>query len=242
MKRIFITAITLLLTLVTATAASAGSDSPTPYEVTPTGIYLPEGDVFEAHGHVNVDYYAPGEQYRQQANVHFDPNNNHPGGQWIGESFLPWSALSIPDGSRIMWVQIHGYNEHFGEGGQKPITTGPKPDPSHETREREETGDWTPEPLCETWETEWTKTTWIISEERESTIVWSSEAQDWEEVWTDWEETDRQVIDTKTRTEQMDPNDTTCGLPPTGAPVAGLVGVALLLTVGGALAVRRAHR
>jgi len=116
----------LALVLAPAVASAGGSDAPTPYTVTEAGITLPDGDTFPASGHVNID--IDGERYR----IHFDPNNDQPGGKWIGKSSIPWSAFGVDSGC-VEWVQIHGYNEHFGEGGQDPVCFGdaePTPDPS----------------------------------------------------------------------------------------------------------------
>src|SRR5690625_1021894 len=126
-----------LLALSPAVAFAGGSDSPTPYEVTEAGVTLPTGSTFLAHGHVNVR--IDGQGY----GIHFDPNNNQPGGAWIGESFIPWSAFGVNSGC-VEWVQIHGFNEHFGEGGQDPVCFGnetPEPEPSPEPEpEPEEPG------------------------------------------------------------------------------------------------------
>src|SRR5690625_2842948 len=115
-----------LLAVSPAVAFAGGSDSPTPYEVTVEGVALPAGQVFPAHGHVNVRIDGVG------YGIHFDPNNDHPGGAWIGKSSIPWTAFGIESGC-VEWVQIHGFNEHFGEGGQDPVCFGdaePTPDPS----------------------------------------------------------------------------------------------------------------
>lgn len=115
------------LVIVGATHALAGgSDGSAPYTVDRHGITLPAGEVFPAHGHVNVRWTNPA----GSAGLHFDPNNNHPGGKWIGKSFIPWSALGVPKTACITWVQIHGYNAHFGEGGQDPVCLSKKPKPS----------------------------------------------------------------------------------------------------------------
>ena len=110
-------------------ALAAGSDGPTPYSVTVEGIRLPAGETFTDGGHVNV-------RTNQGARgIHFESLNNQPSGQWIGRSFLPWSAFGF-DTERLCvdWVQISLYNEHFGEGGQQPIGKGclvsPSPTPS----------------------------------------------------------------------------------------------------------------
>lgn len=109
-------------------AASGGSDGPTPYTVDERGVTLPEGKTFKAHGHVNIKYRVGDSEYSQ--GIHFDPNNNQPGGAWINQSNIPWSAFGVPNNGCITWVQVHGYNQHFGEGNQKPVCLGtPRPDP-----------------------------------------------------------------------------------------------------------------
>ena len=124
-----------------ASPAVAGSDSPTPYTVTAQGITFPAP--LEAHGHVNVRLTNGSSR-----GLHLDPNNGHPGAAWIGASFLPWSALGIT-GSCVAWVQVAGYNEHFGEGGQSPVCLAPTPAPTPEpswSAEPEPSVEPTPEP------------------------------------------------------------------------------------------------
>lgn len=127
MKKLFITLVAVAaLTLVGAPSAQAnGSDSPPPYDVTQYGVTLPDGATFQAHGHVNVKYtdYEGGNP--RSAGIHFDPNNGHPGGQWIGEQFIPWSAFGLSNDFCISWVQVHGYNQHWGEGKQKELCIPP---------------------------------------------------------------------------------------------------------------------
>lgn len=112
-------------------AHAGGSDSPTPYTVDAAGITLPAGEVFQAHGHVNVRTNLG------DAGIHFDPYNNQPGGAWIGKSHIPWSAFGFKTKKVcVTWVQLSQFNEHFGEGGQTPVgkgckpTSTPKPTPS----------------------------------------------------------------------------------------------------------------
>ena len=97
-------------------AHANGSDAPTPYTVDSQGVTLPAGTTFPAHGHVNINGSAGG------AGIHFDPNNGHPGGQWIGQSFIPWSAFGLECGDTVTWVQVSLYNEHYGEGGQPTVS------------------------------------------------------------------------------------------------------------------------
>lgn len=128
-------ATTLLLTPALAFAAPAaaapvalgGSDSPVPYTVSAQGLTLPNGDVFRNNGHVNIKYTVGGAQ--KSANIHFETQNNQPSGKYVGKKYLPWSALIRDASYCITWVQVSHYNEHFGEGGQKPVCTGDKPAP-----------------------------------------------------------------------------------------------------------------
>lgn len=225
----------LFLILTPATAMAGGSDSPTPYQVTTVGVHLPAGDTFQAHGHVNVRYFD-GDGIQQTSGIHFDPNNDHPGGQWIGESFIPWSAFGITEG-RIIWVQIHGYNQHFGEGGQKPVPVGPKPEPGEETREREDVAE-REVTQCPSEEAGYGTVTTIretfrVTEQRTSTIEW--DGTDWIETWGDWIETDREVTSTETVQvrEMTDAEYEACGLPATGAPLTAAAGMALVLVLAG---------
>lgn len=119
----------------TAAHATGGSDSPTPYTVSVQGVTLPEGQTFAAHGHVNYKTTL------RSGGMHFDPNNNQPGGAYIGKSFFP---IDLKPGECITWVQVHGFNEHFGEGKQEPVCApeAPPTDPPSE----EPTPDSTPEP------------------------------------------------------------------------------------------------
>src|SRR5690625_2774433 len=231
MRKTLTALVAALFLILTPTAALAGSDGATHYQVTTVGVPLPAGDTFQAHGHVNVRYFD-GDGIQRTAGVHFDPNNNHPGGAWIGESFIPWSAFGITEGSRITWVQVHGYNQHFGEGGQKPVPVGPKPEPGTETRvvedaeEREtfqcpseEAGYGTVTTLSVTVE---------ISEQRTSTIAW--DGADWVETWGEWTETAREDGHSETVQvrEMTDAEYAECGLPATGAPLTAAAGMAVV--------------
>jgi len=104
-------------------ANAAGSDAPTPYSVTAQGVQLPAGTTFEANGHVNYKTTL------RSGGVHFDPNNNQPGGAFIGQSFFP---ISLAPGECITWVQVSLYNEHFGEGNQAPVCAPPAEPPVEE--------------------------------------------------------------------------------------------------------------
>lgn len=132
MKKIFAMIIAMFVVALafSVPAQASGSDSPTPYTVNENGVTLPAGDTFKAHGHVNIRYVVNGDHTEKSKGIHFDPNNNHPGGAWIGESTIPWSAFDIkPKRFCVTWVQVHGYNQHFGGGGQEPVCVGGKKPP-----------------------------------------------------------------------------------------------------------------
>ncbi|HWV79170.1 MAG TPA: LPXTG cell wall anchor domain-containing protein [Isoptericola sp.] len=105
-------------------AAAGGSDDAVPYTVGADGLTLPAGDTFREGGHVNIRYTAA-EAPEGSANIHFETLNHQPSGAYVGTSFVPWSALlgHVPAGLCITWVQVEGYDEHFGEGGQAPVCT-----------------------------------------------------------------------------------------------------------------------
>ncbi|MBD7918524.1 hypothetical protein H9657_09575 [Cellulomonas sp. Sa3CUA2] len=120
-------AVLTTLTLVgAATAASAGSDAPTPYLVTRAGVELPAGASFPVHGHVNVVFTsALGTASR---NVHIEgPGTRF--GDLAGTSALTWERAGLPPDACVTWVQVGGYDEHFGEGGQAPVCRTDTPAP-----------------------------------------------------------------------------------------------------------------
>lgn len=141
----------MLLALLVGPASAAGSDSPTPYTVDATGITLPDGHMFSDSGHVNV------KTDEGDVSMHFEgkcitrtdaecAGKRHADAQFIGKSFIPWSAFGLPEYFCVLWVQIHGFNEHFGEGGQEPVCmvgAVPSPSPSPEPSPLPST---TPEP------------------------------------------------------------------------------------------------
>lgn len=130
---------------VASPAYAGGSDSPTPYSVTTEGITLPSGSVFEDNGHVNI------KTDQGPRNMHFEgkcvnrtdaecAGKRHDDAQYIGKSFIPWSAFGLSGKFCVTWVQINKYNEHFGEGGQPPICIGEpcvthSPEPTEEPTE-----------------------------------------------------------------------------------------------------------
>lgn len=124
MRRLLsITVSTLAVVALIAGPVAAGSDSPTPYTVTAEGLSFPRP--LAAHDHVNVRLTDG-----RTGHLHLDPNNGHPGARWIGAAFLPWSAVGVTDGC-VEWVQVAGYDEHHGEGGQAPVCVGaPSPSPT----------------------------------------------------------------------------------------------------------------
>ncbi len=116
-----------LLLLASAAGASAGgSDAPVPYDVSADALTLPAGDSFQVHDHVNVRYTHQGRT--GYANIHVEPGRSSVA--LVGQHSVRWQTIGVPQGSCIEWVQVSGYDEHFGEGGQKPVChTTCKPNP-----------------------------------------------------------------------------------------------------------------
>jgi hypothetical protein len=121
-------AASLSLVGVAGSATASGSDSATPYTVDATGITLPSGSVFTDHQEINIHSTPNG------TNIHFEAKcisrtdaecagDPHSLAQYIGKSFLPWSAFHLTGSFCVSWVQVGGYNQHFGEGGQSPVCT-----------------------------------------------------------------------------------------------------------------------
>lgn len=111
-----------------------------PYSVSSEGVTLTSG-TFPAHGHVNW------RTTRGSGGIHFDPNNNQPGGAYIGKTFLP---IPLAEGECITWVQYSETNYHYGENGEelvcRPVAT-PEPTPTPTpTPAPTETPSPTPEP------------------------------------------------------------------------------------------------
>jgi len=164
MRRIIIGVVAAVAALLTFAGPSyAGSDSPTPYTVSIDGIHLPQGQVFPDNGHINVR--SGGVTY----NVHFEgkcvtrtdaecAGARHDTAQYIGEGFIPWTVILGSDVKKpwcVDWVQLSGFNEHFGEGGQSPVGTGcatPEPEPTLPPLPADEvvTGGWLFEVTCDT--------------------------------------------------------------------------------------------
>lgn len=111
----------LLLVLSASPALADGSDAPTPYTVSASGLRLPTGDSFPDAGHVNIEYTADGRD--RWAGIHFDSLNGQGSGAYIGQAYLSWDVLVPEEDYCITWVQVGHYNEHFGEGGQEPVCT-----------------------------------------------------------------------------------------------------------------------
>lgn len=168
-----------------------GSDSPTPYTVTVDGVQLPDGDTFQAHGHINWRTTLT------TGGMHFDPNNNQPGGVYIGESFFP---INLQPGECITWVQISNYNEHFGEGGQDPIcapeeeTPPPKPEqPQTRVGDEQRTSD----PVCVI-PLDGTQISYLENRIWSQEWEWNEDIWDWtlgKRVYGDWELADTIITD-----------------------------------------------
>lgn len=116
---------TAILAATPAIAFAGGSDDPTPYTVTAGGVTLPTGTAYVDGGHVNYRATTLDGTGSRSFGTHFESLNNQPSGRYIGTSFYDFSdaATAFPDGYCVTWVQVAEYNEHFGEGGQKPVCT-----------------------------------------------------------------------------------------------------------------------
>src|SRR5690625_1740903 len=254
MRKTLTALIAALFLILTPAAAFASSDGPLTYDVTTVGIQLRGDDTFRDNGHINTRFFGP-DGIQRTVNVHFEgkcvdradaecAGTRHEHAQYIGESFMPWSAMGIQDGSRVTWVQISHHSAHFGEGGQKPVRVGPKPEPGTETREREDVAE-REVPQCPTEEAGYGTVTTIretfrVTEQRTSSITW--DGADWIETWGDWTETDRSVPSAETVEvrELTDAEYAECGLPPARAPLMGAaVAAGLLVLTGAGLAVAR---
>lgn len=143
--------------LAPAATATGGSDAATPYDVSSHGLTLPDGATFADGGHVNIRFTTP-DGTEDSASIHFESQNDQASGEFVGERYLPWSQLIDADGYCVTWVQVGGYDEHFGEGGQKPVCSDSEPPqeptpsdepvvPSQEPTEPSE--DVTPSPAAE---------------------------------------------------------------------------------------------
>ncbi|HEY4151860.1 MAG TPA: hypothetical protein VGM38_00925 [Pseudolysinimonas sp.] len=146
-------AASLSLVGVAGSAAALGSpgtsDGPIPYTLTTTSLTLSSGHTFSSSSPTNdgnVAYiplaqYSVGQTYTSHPsswtittiNFHIE-QNPHTGKAMIGLSTLPFDQSASDGAFRgtlpstgycIVWVQVDGYNEHFGEGGQAPLCTTP---------------------------------------------------------------------------------------------------------------------
>ncbi|MEK8225936.1 hypothetical protein NKG05_07500 [Oerskovia sp. M15] len=93
--------------------------------MTAQGVTLPAGAVFRDGGHVNYRATALDGTGATTFGTHFEALNSRPSGVYIGTGSYDFSAAvaAFPDGYCVSWVQVAGYDEHFGEGGQGPVCT-----------------------------------------------------------------------------------------------------------------------
>ncbi|MFD2839348.1 hypothetical protein ACFSYH_02020 [Populibacterium corticicola] len=99
-----------------------GSDAPTPYTVDPSGITLPAGRTFDAYDVQDANIRTT---TGDTINIHFEPGKSH---ALAGSTTITWTQLGLQPGDCIAWIQLHGFNEHYGEGGQEPVCI-PTPEP-----------------------------------------------------------------------------------------------------------------
>lgn len=114
--------------ILTAALLTGGSQDPTPYTIDPTGITLPAGRTFDYHDVQDANFTTT---TGHTINLHFEEGRSH---ALAGTNSIAWTQLGFQPGECISWVQLHGFNEHFGAGGQDPacIPT-PQPEPSIDT-------------------------------------------------------------------------------------------------------------
>jgi hypothetical protein len=123
-RAVAVAPLSVLLLLGSAAAATAGgSDAPTPYTVTADGLTLPAGRTFVENDHVNVRYVVDGVTLSAQLHVQAATAQ----GALAGRSEVRWSELGLPAERCVTWVQVSGFNEHFGEGGQRPVCSAAPP-------------------------------------------------------------------------------------------------------------------
>lgn len=146
-------AVSLSLVGIAGSASALGqagtSDGPIPYSLTTTALTLSPGHIFTSSSPTNdgnikyipLSQYLAGQSYTNPGsswtvlniNFHIEQNAGF-GASMIGKSVLPFDSSAsggafrgtLPtSGYCIVWVQVDGYNEHFGEGGQAPLCTTP---------------------------------------------------------------------------------------------------------------------
>lgn len=121
-----------LMCFTIAGSAAATAEPMGPYIVTEAGITLPEGATFPDGGHVNVNSEP------NAWNMHFEAKcidrtdyecagKIHDDAQYIGASFIPWSAFGLTGKFCVTWVQVANYDYHFGENGEDPLCIGEPP-------------------------------------------------------------------------------------------------------------------
>ena len=124
LKKILAAATTLLLAVgIIATTALPASADPV-YTVDANGITLPAGSTFHDGQEINLTSTPQG------TTIHFESkcitltgSNPECAGfpnqvaQYIGQSAIPWSAFGLTGSFCVSWVQVGGFNYHFGTGG-----------------------------------------------------------------------------------------------------------------------------
>jgi hypothetical protein len=112
-------------------AASEVRADEQPFTVTAEGVTLPDGQTFPDGGHVNIQATGPHNDLHFEAKcidrVVAECATLHDAAQFIGKSFIPWSAFGLSEGDCISWVQVAGIPKHFGDAGEAPICLGGTP-------------------------------------------------------------------------------------------------------------------
>lgn len=147
MKKVIVGLVVALLAVFAPTAAFAAEGQ---FTVDEAGITLPAGQVIPDGGHINVNSEP------NAWNMHFQSKciertdyecygKIHNDAQYIGQSFIPWSAFSLTAPFCVTWVQVGGYDYHFGEQQEDPICVGDEVTPDPEFRWNESVVESTPD-------------------------------------------------------------------------------------------------
>ncbi|QEO09091.1 hypothetical protein [Protaetiibacter larvae] len=124
------TLLALILAFVLSLATALPAQAASRLGVTTEGLTLPGGTRFADGASVSVRYTV-GSQTKS-ASLHLEALRG-PGKQYVGASYLPWSALGTPSQFCITWVHVSGVGT-FGESGDKPVcTAAPAPAPAPST-------------------------------------------------------------------------------------------------------------
>jgi len=125
--------LTLALALPLSTfAATSAAATEQPYTVTTDGITLTQPLADNFHINVKSDAGDKGIHGESKCVTRTDAEcagTRHDVAQYIGKSFVPWSAVGLTDCFTITWVQVSGENFHWGAQGEDALKVGCAVDP-----------------------------------------------------------------------------------------------------------------